>query len=31
LFNKFVKYLEDNQLEFQVGLDGVLVVNYEKT
>ena len=31
LFNKFVKYLEDNHLEFQVGLDGVLVVNYEKT
>ena len=31
LFNKFVKYLEDNQFEFQVGLDGVLVVNYEKT
>ena len=31
LFNKFAKYLEDNQLEFQVGLDGVLVVNYEKT
>ena len=31
LFNKFVKYLEDNQLEFQVGPDGVLVVNYEKT
>ena len=31
LFDKFVKYLEDNQLEFQVGLDGVLVVNYEKT
>ena len=31
LFNKFVKHLEDNQLEFQVGLDGVLVVNYEKT
>ena len=31
LFNKFVKYLEDNKLEFQVGLDGVLVVNYEKT
>ena len=31
LFNKFVKYLEDNQLEFQVRLDGVLVINYEKT
>ncbi len=31
LFDRFVKYLEDNQLEFQVGPDGVLVVNHEKT
>lgn len=31
LFSRFIKYLEDNQLEFQVGLDGVLIVNYEKT
>ncbi len=30
-FDRFVKYLEDNHLEFQVGLDGVLAVNYEKT
>ncbi len=31
LFDKFVKHLEENQLEFQTGLDGVLLVNYEKT
>ena len=31
LFDRFIKYLEDNNLEFQVGPDGVLVVNYEKT
>ena len=31
LFDRFTKYLEDNNLEFQVGLDGVLAVNYEKT
>ena len=30
-FDRFVKYLEDNHLEFQVGVDGVLAVNYEKT
>ena len=31
LFDRFIKYLEDNNLEFQVGPDGVLAVNYEKT
>ena len=31
LFDRFIKYLEDNDLEFQVGSDGVLAVNYEKT
>ena len=31
LFDRFTKYLEDNNLEFQVGLDGVLAVTYEKT
>ena len=30
-FDRFVKYLEDNHLEFQVGLDGVPAVNYDKT
>ena len=31
LFNLYTKYLEDNNFEFQVGPDGVLVVNYENT
>ena len=28
---RFIKHLEDNHFEFQVGPDGVLAVNYEKT
>jgi hypothetical protein len=28
---RFVKHLEDNHFEFQVGPDGILAVNYEKT
>ena len=30
-FERFVKHLEDNDFEFQVGPDGVLAVNYENT
>ncbi len=30
-FERFVKHLEDNDFEFQVGPDGILAVNYENT